>query len=63
MVGLENGETSTRRLILAALAEIQKHKWIESQKRGYDVGGNYAAMDWLDKHYDGWLKTYCREPN
>lgn len=27
--------------------EIQKHKWIESEKAGRDVGYDFARMDWV----------------
>jgi hypothetical protein len=36
--------------------EILKHKWIESQKVGYDIGIYKATMDWLEKHYTQWKK-------
>jgi len=39
------------------LEEIQKHKWLESEKAGRDIGGNKAALDWLTNHYDGWKKS------
>ncbi len=29
--------------------EINKHKWIESEKKGYDLG-NIACKDWIDKY-------------
>lgn len=40
----------------AELDEIHKHKWIESQKRGRDVGFDWALMDWVLHHRRGWLK-------
>lgn len=27
--------------------EIQKHKWIESEKAGEDVGYGFARVDWV----------------
>ncbi len=30
--------------------EIQKHRWIESEKVGHDVGVEWAAQDWAEKH-------------
>jgi hypothetical protein len=36
------------------LEEIFRHKWIESEKAGHDIGLTDAAFDWLDKHYDDW---------
>lgn len=29
--------------------EIQKHKWIESEKAGGDVGYGFARVDWVLK--------------
>ncbi len=38
-----------------ALREAQRHKWIESQKHGRDLG-DHAIRDWFRKHW----RTYCR---
>jgi len=35
--------------------EILKHKWIESQKKGYDVGFEYALLDWMRNYRAGWI--------
>jgi len=37
--------------------EIERHKWIESEKVGRDIGGNRAALDWLARHYEQWKKN------
>lgn len=31
------------------LEEMKKHKWIESEKVGYDLGQD-AIMDWVEKY-------------
>ncbi len=36
--------------------EILKHKWIESEKAGYDVGFEWAMTDWILKHRSKWRK-------
>ena len=41
---------NTRETILKQVEEIQKHRWIESKKRGYDVGNDWAALDWISKY-------------
>ncbi len=41
---------------LAEKEEILKHKWIESQKAGYDIGFDEAYYDWELKHYRDWKK-------
>lgn len=37
--------------------EIMKHKWIESEKAGKDIGFEQALVDWINKHRTGWV-TY-----
>ena len=43
---------------LAERDEILKHKWIESEKAGYDIGFEWALTDWALKHRGGWRKWY-----
>ena len=44
-----------------ALAEIRKHKWLESQKAGYEVGFATAAVDWIKKYGLEWRTLYAQE--
>ena len=37
--------------------EILKHKWIESEKVGYDIGFERALTDWIIKHRSKWRKS------
>jgi hypothetical protein len=37
-----------------AIDEILRHKWLESEKAGRDIGIQEAAFDWLNKHYRDW---------
>ena len=39
---------------LAEREEILKHKWIESEKAGYDIGFEKALLDWIVKHRASW---------
>jgi len=39
---------------LAERAEILRHKWIESEKAGYDIGFEHALMDWIVKYRSAW---------
>jgi hypothetical protein len=39
---------------LAEREEILRHKWIESERLGYDIGFERALLDWIRKHRDGW---------
>jgi hypothetical protein len=36
------------------LNEILKHKWIESEKAGKDIGFEKALLDWILNHRKGW---------
>lgn len=38
-------------------SEINKHKWIESEKAGKDIGEKTARINWLINHW-GAFKTY-----
>jgi len=39
---------------LAERDEILRHKWIESEKRGKDIGFERALLDWIRKHRQKW---------
>lgn len=34
--------------------EVMKHKWIESEKAGYDIGFERALTDWIMRHRAAW---------
>lgn len=34
--------------------EILKHKWLESEKLGRDIGFEKALLDWIVKHRAQW---------
>jgi hypothetical protein len=36
--------------------EILRHKWIESEKAGHDIGFERALTDWIIKHRSKWRK-------
>jgi hypothetical protein len=42
---------------LAEREEILRHKWLESEKAGRDIGFERALLDWIRKHRDGWRAT------
>lgn len=39
---------------LAEREEILKHKWLESERLGHDIGFERALLDWIRKHRDAW---------
>ena len=45
------------REFLAEREEILRHKWIESEKAGHDIGFERALLDWIVKHRANWRKA------
>lgn len=39
---------------LAEREEILRHKWLESEKAGRDIGFEQALQDWIRHHRDKW---------
>jgi len=39
---------------LAEREEILRHKWIESERAGHDIGFERALIDWTIKHRSAW---------
>jgi hypothetical protein len=48
---------------LAEREEILRHKWIESEKAGHDVGFEKALLDWIVKHRSAWRAQRQRDFN
>ena len=46
---------------LAEREEILKHKWIESEKAGSDIGFEKALLDWILKHRSNWRDKRNKE--
>jgi hypothetical protein len=47
---------------LAERGEILRHKWIESEKVGYDIGFERALLDWIVKYRTTWRKNRKNQP-
>jgi len=47
---------------LAEREEILRHKWIESEKVGHDIGFEKALLDWIVKHRSGWRALRQQRP-
>lgn len=41
-----------------AVEEINRHRWIESEKAGYDIGFETASVDWLEKFSAAWMQYH-----
>lgn len=37
--------------------EIMRHKWLESEKEGKDIGFDRALTDWIVKYRTAWRQT------
>ena len=46
--------SSLYREYLAEREEILRHKWIESEKAGRDIGFERALLDWIIKYRSAW---------
>ena len=46
---------------MAEREEILKHKWIESEKAGADIGFERALLDWIMKHRSNWRQKRLKE--
>jgi len=49
--------SSLYREFQAEREEILRHKWLESEKAGYDIGFEWALTDWIMKHRSKWKKN------
>ncbi len=49
--------SSLYREFLAERDEIMRHKWIESEKAGRDIGFETALVGWLVHHRSEWRKA------
>jgi hypothetical protein len=45
------------REFIAERDEILRHKWIESEKLGRDIGFERALLDWMLKHRTPWRQA------
>ena len=52
--------SSLYREFLAEREEILRHKWIESEKAGYDIGFERALVDWMMKYRSDWRESRRR---
>ncbi len=50
-------QSSLYREFQAEREEILRHKWLESEKAGADIGFECALTDWIIKHRSKWRKS------
>ncbi|HRK35828.1 MAG TPA: hypothetical protein PLJ47_14620 [Candidatus Hydrogenedentes bacterium] len=50
-------EARQREILAAQRLEIERHKWIESEKAGHDLGRD-AVLDWIKNNAASWRNWY-----
>jgi hypothetical protein len=55
--------SSLYREFQAEREEILRHKWIESEKAGHDIGFERALTDWIMRHRSAWRKARQNSTN
>lgn len=50
-------EETTKKLLnnKKVVEEINRHRWIESEKTGCDIGFERASTDWLERFSQAWM--------
>lgn len=48
---------------LAEREEVLRHKWIESEKLGQDIGFERALLNWVVKYRSAWRADRSKEQN
>jgi hypothetical protein len=47
-------QSSLYQEFLAEREEVLRHKWLESERLGHDIGFERALLDWIRKHRESW---------
>ena len=55
---MESNTKSLYKKFVEMQNEIMIHKWIESEKKGHDIGFENALVDWMEKYRSGWVDSY-----
>ena len=50
-------KSSLNQQYLAEREEVLRHKWLESERAGRDIGFERALMDWILNHRAKWRKS------
>lgn len=53
-------EETARKLLSnkKVVEEIDRHRWIESEKTGQDIGFERASTDWLEQFSQAWMNYH-----
>lgn len=58
----QRSKMDLKRYLETQNSEIQRHKWIESEKAGKDLGVD-AVIDWIKKYADAFSEDYYNNNN
>jgi hypothetical protein len=53
-VRARGGQHPFAEILWSQQEEIERYKWIESEKKGHDIGWRRAVMEWQQRHYPEW---------
>ncbi len=56
------GQSMLYREFQAEKEEILRHKWIESEKAGHDIGFERALVEWITRHRADWRRSRQMTP-
>ena len=55
-------EIELKRFLIAQIDEINRYKWIESERRSFDIGFQQAALEWISQYSapfkDYWVRDF-----
>ncbi len=57
---MDDGASSPYATFLAELEQIQRHKWLVSEREGRDVGFERALNEWARNHRTEWRREQNR---
>jgi hypothetical protein len=60
-IHLENAEAKKLLRNKKVIEEINRHKWLESEIAGYDIGFEAATDDWIKKHAGAWIAYHANK--
>ncbi|MDR2429641.1 MAG: DUF4032 domain-containing protein [Puniceicoccales bacterium] len=55
--------SSLYRELLAEKDEVLRHKWLESEKAGRDIGIDKSLLDWNTNHREKWRRARWQQRN
>jgi len=50
------GQSQFYKEFIAERDEILRHKWLQSEKAGYDIGFEKALLQWIMLHRSSWIE-------